>query len=91
MDKNHPAYQEFIHTLRYELSRMQRPAHQVIMDDEDVMRTLKISKRKLQYLKADGVLVPRKIESDSPRTYYLLSDLLDILNKNRADGINPKF
>jgi hypothetical protein len=89
--KRYPELKEFIHVLRHEVQQTQRPADEIILDDNDVMKTLKISKRKLQYLKADGVIPTHKLEPDSSRTYYLLGDILDILKKNRIDPINPKF
>ena len=49
----HPELKEFFYLIRYEIQQAQRPADEIILDDEDVMRHLKISKRKLQYLKAD--------------------------------------
>ena len=91
VDRNQPSYQEFIRLLRHELSQMQRPASEIILDDNDVMVKLKISKRKLQYLKSDGVIPYHKLEPDSPRTYYLLSDILEILKQNRVDPIKPKI
>ena len=65
----------------------QRPADEIILDDEDVMRHLKISKRKLQYLKADKVIPIHFFEPGSPRTYYLLSDILQIFKENRVESI----
>ena len=89
MERNSPSYQEFIHLLRYELSQMLRPASEIIMDDNDVMAQLKISKRTLQYLK--GRIIPiHKLDPNSPRTYYLLSDILDVLKKNRVESITNK-
>ncbi len=76
--------------MRYEIQHAQRPPNEVILDDEDVMRILKISKRKLQYLKADRVLPFHTLDPDSPRTYYLLSDILEILSENRIDSLANK-
>lgn len=74
--------------LRYEIQRIQRPADEIILDDEDVMRRLKISKRKLQYLKADRIIPFHTLEPSSSRTYYFLSDILDLLKENRIEGIS---
>ena len=90
MERNSPSYQEFIHLLRYELSQMVRPASEIIMDDNDVMAQLKISKRTLQYLKKDEIIPIHKLDPNSPRTYYLLSDILDVLKKNRVESITNK-
>jgi len=79
---------ELIHIFRYEVQNAQRPANEVILDDEDVMRILKISKRKLQYMKADRIIPYHTFDSNSPRTYYLLIDILGILKRNRTEPIN---
>ena len=82
-----PEIKDFIYLLRNEIRQAQRPAHEVVLDDVDVMRILKISKRKLQYLKADRVIPFHTLESEKPRAYYLLSDILDILKENRIESI----
>ena len=83
----HPELKEFFYLIRYEIQQAQRPADEIILDDEDVMRHLKISKRKLQYLKADKIIPIHFFEPGSSRTYYLLSDLLQILKENRIESI----
>ena len=92
MDKHsiflkHPELKEFFYLIRYEMQQAQRPADEIILDDEDVMRHLKISKRKLQYLKAYKVIPIHFFEPGGPRTYYLLSDILQILKENRVESI----
>jgi hypothetical protein len=84
---NKKEIKEIIHLIRYEIQHAQRPANEVILDDEDVMLKLKISKRKLQYLKADRVIPFHTLDYGSPRTYYLLSDILQLLNDNRIDSV----
>jgi hypothetical protein len=78
---------EFLRILRHEIQQAQRPANEIILDDEDVMRILKISKRKLQYLKA-GLIIPHHRPDEGTRTYYLLSDILGWLNKSRIESIS---
>ena len=87
MRESNLEYKEILHLLRHELSKIQRPANEIILDDEDVMRFLKISKRNLQYLKADRTIPYHHFGHNSPRTYYLLSDILDILKENRIESI----
>lgn len=83
----HPELKEFFYLIRYEIQQAQRPAEEIILGDEDVMRHLKISKRKLQYLKADGYIPFHFFTPDGPRTYYLLSDILQILKENRIESV----
>jgi hypothetical protein len=82
----YPELKDFFYLFRKELQQAQRPADEIILDDEDVMRMLKISKRKLQYLKAD-CSIPYHTFDSSPRTYYLLSDILEQLKENRVESI----
>lgn len=82
----YPELKEILSLIRYEIQQAQRPADEVILDDQDVMRHLKISKRKLQYLKAYFVIPFHYFEPDKPRTYYLLSDILQILKDNRIES-----
>ena len=87
----YPELIEFIRILRYEVQQAQRPANEIILDDEAVMAMLKICKRKLQTLISEKKIPTHKFDPDSPRRYYLLSDLLDILRKNRIEAVTPKF
>lgn len=84
--KRYPELKEILSLIRYEIQQAQRPADEVILDDQDVMRHLKISRRKLQYLKAYGIIPIHYLEPDKPRTYYLLSDILYILKENRIES-----
>jgi hypothetical protein len=86
----HPELREFLHILRHEVQNAQRPAEEVILDDEDVMRLLKISKRKLQYLKS-GLEIPFHVPASGSRTYYLLSDILAWLKKSRTESISNQI
>lgn len=48
-----PELKSFIDEVEERISRVSLPADQVILDDLDVQRTLKISKRKLAQLRAE--------------------------------------
>ena len=89
--KRNPELKDLIYIFRHEVQQAQRPANEIILDDEGVMSTLNICKRKLQYLISQKKIPTHKFDPDSPRRYYLLSDLLDILKKNRTEAITPKF
>jgi hypothetical protein len=78
---------ELLHLIRYEIQQAQRPANEIMLCDEDVMKHLKISKRKLQYLKSGRVIPVHTLEPAGTRTYYLLSDLLDLLKLNRIESV----
>ena len=83
----YPELKDFIHLLRHEIQRAQRPPEEVVLDDEDVMRILKISKRKLQYLKS-GLHIPFHTPPAGVRTYYLLSDILSWLKDSRTESLS---
>ncbi len=82
----YPELKELILLFRYEIQQAQRPSNEVILNDQDVMKMLKISKRKLDYLKAN-----REIPFSQPHphssTYYLLADILDWINTTRVESI----
>ena len=84
--ERHPFLKEIICIFRYEVQQAQRPANEIILNDEDVMRLLKISKRKLQYLKADRI-IPFSQPLPRSASYYFLSDILAWLNKNKVEAI----
>lgn len=78
---------ELIHIIRYEVQQAQRPANEIILFDEDVQKMLGVSKRTLQYWKSERLIPNQRFDPKSPRTYYLLSDILDQLRKNRVEAI----
>ena len=84
----YPELKEILGLFRNEIQKNQLPPERVILDDQDVMRMLKISKRRLQYMKSDGSIPYHTI---GKRTYYLQSDLLALLNDNRHEAIKSKF
>ena len=88
--ERHPELRDFLYQIRREIQQAQRPADEIILDDQDVMRILKISKRKLQYLRADGVIPYHYFEPGGSRAYYLLADILRILKENRVDSISNR-
>lgn len=83
----HPELKELVSIIRQEIQQAQRPAEEVVLDDQDVMKMLKISKRKLQYLKA-GLQIPFHTPAGGSRTYYLLSDILNWLKESRTESIS---
>lgn len=82
--------QEFVRILRHEVQQAQRPANEIILNDQDVMKMLTISKRKLQYLKSNGE-IPYHLPGTGGRSYYLLSDILEWLEKSRVDNLESQL
>ncbi len=85
--QKYPELKEFILILRHEVQQAQRPADEIILDDNDVLKMLKISKRKLQYMKSDGS-IPFHTPTGGVRTYYLLSDILEWVKNSRTESIS---
>lgn len=81
-----PDLKELIYIFRYEMQKAQRPANEVILYDQDVMRMLGISKRKLDYLRADRLISYSQSQPHSSY-YYLLSDILQWINNSRIESI----
>jgi hypothetical protein len=75
---------------RREVMNAKRPAEEVILTDQDVMRMLQISRRKL-----DGMKAAEDIPFHQPRPrsscYYLLSDILAWLKASRVESITNKL
>lgn len=88
--QRYPDLKEFLRILQYEIQQAQRPANEIVLDDQKVMEILKISKRKLQYLKSQRV-IPYHTPKSGNRTYYLLSDILDWLKTNRVENISAQL
>lgn len=82
----YPEIKELISLFRYEIQKAQRPAKEVVLNDQNVMKMLKISKRKLDYMKANRE-IPFNRPHPHSRSYYLLADILDWLNKSRVESI----
>ena len=51
--KRYPELKELVIIIRNEVQRHQRPACETILHDEDMMKMLGVSKRKLEYMKAN--------------------------------------
>ena len=87
----HAELKELAYVIHNEIQQAKRPPNEIILDDNDVMYMLKISKRRLQYLKSDRILTYHKLDSSSHRTYYLLSDILEILKSNRTEALSNEI
>jgi len=80
----HPEFRELIMVFRHEVQKAQRPANEIILIDEEVMRILSISKRTLCYMRERGE-IPYHQSPQFRRSYYLLSDILNWLKQNRKE------
>jgi|SanBayMetagenome_1026888.scaffolds.fasta_scaffold92643_1 hypothetical protein len=97
-----PELNQFLNDIEDRFQRSQLPPESVILDDLDVMRMLKISKRKLAQLRADRLIqfyrtgrngkTPRPDRPASARRsgkiYYTLKGVMDYINQFKVAPIN---
>ena len=83
--KKYPELIELVRVIKTEVQRNQRPANETILHDEDIMRILGVSKRKIEYMKANGEIP--YFNPPMQRDYYLLSDILNWLEKYKHETI----
>ncbi len=88
--KKIPELEELVRAFRYEVQQANRPASEVVMDDVDLQKFLKISKRKTAELRANGLI---KYSKPDGKVFYILSDVLEYVSKNTVEpiDINIKF
>lgn len=80
-----PSVKEFLREIRLEFANAKRPADQVILDECDFTRTLKISKRQAAKMRAEGVITYAKIGG---KIYYRLSEVLAYIDRYEVKGIH---
>jgi len=85
--RRYPELKDFFIQIRQEIQNVQRPANEVILTDQDVMKMLRVSERKLDYMKARKTI---PFSQPIPRSscYYLLSDILKWLEKSRSESMD---
>lgn len=84
--KRHPELIELVRIIRDEVQRHQRPANETILHDEDLMKILGVSKRKIEYMKANREIPYR--DPPMQRDYYILAEILEWLEKYRVESIS---
>jgi 3-methyladenine DNA glycosylase Tag len=82
-----PSVEEVFRRIREEITNAQRPAKEVILDESDFIRTLKISKRQAAKMRAEGVITYSKIGG---KLYYRLSDILEYLDRHEVKSVYYK-
>ena len=85
-----PELKEFIDDIDERVSRAFRPPSEVILDDFDLQKLLKISKRKSAQIRADREITYYK---DNGKIYYMLSDVIAYVTRNKVPAFweNLKF
>ena len=79
-----PSAQEFLKELKHEVFKSQRPPEQVILDEVDFCKFLKISKRHAADLRSEGWVSYSKIGG---KLYYKLSDVLNFIERHQVKSV----
>lgn len=79
---------ELLIEIRTELSKLQRPADEVILDDVDLRQMLKVSKRTTANWREIRQITYSKLGG---KIYYKLSDVLDMLAERRELRIKSRI
>jgi hypothetical protein len=75
---------EVAEIFRYELHEVKRPAEEVILNDADLCKILKVSKRTTASWRATGVLAYHKVGGI---VFYLYADVLEMIKSNRVEAL----
>ncbi|CAN5455620.1 hypothetical protein BH11BAC3_BH11BAC3_07390 [soil metagenome] len=78
-----PGWEEIIGEIKYSISQAQRPASEIILDDVDLCKTLKIGKRTSATIRANRDITYHKCGG---KILYKLSDVLDYINRNKVEA-----
>src|SRR5258706_6469991 len=84
--RRYPDLKELVRIIRDEVLRNQRPPEETILQDEDIMKLLGISKRKLEYMKKGREIC--YINPPMQRDYFILGDILEWFRKYRVESID---
>lgn len=81
--KDDQKFKEILAVIREEMLKTQRPANEVILDDVDLRNLLKISERTTAAMRAKNIITYSK----PGKVFYLLSDVLKMMELFRVEGI----
>ena len=80
-----PTMDEFLLNIRDIISTSQRPANEVILNNEKLCAFLDISPRQAAYLRARREISYSRVGG---KIYYRLSDVLDLIKRNEVKAIS---
>jgi hypothetical protein len=87
--QRYPELKEFVKLLRHEIQQAQRPANEIVLNDEEVMKILSVCKRTLCTMKSEKVIAYSQEATGKP-SRFLLSDVIAYINKHRIDTIESQ-
>ncbi len=80
----HPDYEQFLREIEQIVADVKRPANEVILDEVDFIKKLRISKRLASYLRVKGLITYSKVGG---KIYYRLSDILKMLDNHEVKAM----
>ena len=86
--RNRPELLELIKVFRYEVQQVQRPASEWIIDDSDLQKLLKVSKRTTANYRSQGLITYSHLGG---KVIYLYSDVLDAISRNKIPAIQEQL
>lgn len=79
---------EISEIFRHELNEVRRPAEEVILNDAELCRMLKISKRTSATWRANGIIAYHKVGGI---VFYVYADVLEMIKSNRIESIQDNL
>jgi len=86
--RHRPELLKLVEIIRHEVQQVQRPAEEVIIDDCELQQLLKVSRRTTANYRAQGLITYHHLGG---KVFYLLSDVLDAIKRNRIPAIQEQL
>jgi hypothetical protein len=86
--KHRPELLVLLNTFRYEVQNAQRPANELIIDDADLQKLLKVCRRTTANYRAQGLIDYSQIGG---KNFYIYSDILKAIEKNKIPAIHNQL
>jgi hypothetical protein len=86
--KHRPEFLELMKMFRYEVQNAQRPANELIIDDADLQKLLKVCRRTTANYRSQGLIDYSQIGG---KNFYIYSDILKAIEKNKVPAIHNQL
>lgn len=86
--KKIPELEELVTEIRVEIQQAKRPAEEIIYDDVDLRKFLKVSKRTTAYWREKGMITFSKLGG---KLYYRLSDILSFIKQHEISAVTSNL
>jgi hypothetical protein len=86
--KRNPEFLQLVEIFRYEMQHAQRPKEELLLDDVDLQKMLKVSRRTTANYRAQGLLTYYTIGG---KIFYKWGEVLRDLEKNKVPSVSSKL